>query len=140
MPLWRHVREWRLQQHKKDQPESKLLSSVSEQQFQYVQAISRIKRPTVGRLAEYFSVTPPTATGIVRRLEDQGLIRKKIDADDARIRHITLTKKGQRLPSVQEPAFKALADDISHILTEDELQRYSELTDKICSASKSDEN
>jgi len=146
MPLWQLVRRVsesygrRLQEHKKDQPGSKLLSSVSVQQFQYLQAISRMDRPTVGRLAEYFSVTPPTATVIVRRLEDQGLIRKKIDADDARIQHITLTEKGQRLLSVQEGAFKALAGDISHILTKEELRRYSELTEKICRAFEPEEN
>lgn len=140
MPLWRLVRRLldgfgrRLQEHQAQQPGARLLASVSTQQFLYLQAIEGLDQATVGRLAEHFGVTPPTATVIVRRLEEQGLIKKKLDADDARIHHLFLTDKGHRLLLVQEGALKALAGDIGKILTREEQRQYARLTEKICTA------
>ena len=99
-----------------------------------------MKQITVSRLAKYFEVTPPTATVIIRRLEDQDLIKKTTDAIDGRLQHISLTKKGHRLLAVQEGAFQALAKDIGHILTKKELHQYSILTQKICKVFENNEN
>lgn len=143
VPLWKLVRRVsesygrRLQEHKKKQVGRQSLSTVTVQQFQYLQAIQLLPSATVKALAVYFGVTAPTVTVLVQRLEEQGFVDKEGDSTDRRVQHLLLTEKGRRLLKVQEEAFKALADDIARILSDKEMRLYSEITRKICAAFES---
>lgn len=48
-------------------------------------------------LGEKTLVTKGTMTGVLERLEEKGLIRRELNAEDARSQLISLTKKGQQL-------------------------------------------
>lgn len=48
-----------------------------------------------GRLAELLHLHPSTLTGILKRLERQGMLRRRADPQDARRSLLTLTDKGR---------------------------------------------
>jgi DNA-binding MarR family transcriptional regulator len=49
------------------------------------------------RIAELCNVTPPTITGLCKKLEADGLVRRRADRADRRASVITLTSRAQRL-------------------------------------------
>jgi len=60
-----------------------------------VRFVGRHEGLTLGRLAELLHMHPGTVTGIVRRLEEEGLVVQTRDADDTRRRHLALTATGR---------------------------------------------
>lgn len=50
-----------------------------------------------GDLAAMLHLHPSTLTGVMSRLEDQGLIERTTDPDDRRRMHLGLTARGRRL-------------------------------------------
>ncbi|MCH7532767.1 MAG: MarR family transcriptional regulator [Gemmatimonadetes bacterium] len=52
---------------------------------------------TVGELAHAEQVRPPTISRLVSDLEEQGLVGRREDPEDRRVRWVEATKKGQRL-------------------------------------------
>lgn len=138
MQLWQLVRlvseryGKRLQEHKKARPGSGELDAMTVQQFQYLQAVNRFPSATVGGLAAYFRVTSPTVTVAVNRLVRAGFLKKSPSNVDGRSNLLVLTQKGRKVLRVQEGAFRALAEDISRALDENELGEYFRLTKKVC--------
>lgn len=60
-----------------------------------------------GEVVEHLRVRPPTANGILDRMEEKGLVIRSVSGSDARRRLITLTEKGEEL---QEQAHRAFLD------------------------------
>jgi DNA-binding MarR family transcriptional regulator len=52
--------------------------------------------PTLGEIAAAERVSAPTATKVVARLEDAGLVVREQDADDRRVVRVRLTAEGRR--------------------------------------------
>lgn len=52
---------------------------------------------TLGELAAAEQVRPPTMTRIVQALEQDGLVRRERDADDARVHRLRATAQGRRV-------------------------------------------
>jgi DNA-binding MarR family transcriptional regulator len=52
---------------------------------------------TLGELAAAEQVRPPTMTGIVRGLEQAGLVRREADPNDGRVARVQATPKGERV-------------------------------------------
>jgi DNA-binding MarR family transcriptional regulator len=59
-------------------------------------SIERLGPVTLGDLAAAERVQPPTLTRIVARLEQAGLVSRKIDPSDRRVARIQLTSLGRR--------------------------------------------
>jgi DNA-binding MarR family transcriptional regulator len=55
------------------------------------------RRQTVGQLADRLLIKPHSASGLVQRLESQGLIERILDPDDARVVHLQVTARGERI-------------------------------------------
>jgi DNA-binding MarR family transcriptional regulator len=51
---------------------------------------------TLGQLARLEQVSPPTVTRIAAKLEDDGLVSRRVDANDRRVSHVEVTDEGQR--------------------------------------------
>lgn len=61
-----------------------------------IRVLARFPGLTAGRLARLLHVHPSTLTGIVRRLERQGLVERRVDARDRRRALLGLTRAGRR--------------------------------------------
>lgn len=72
-----------------------------------VRFIGRNQGLTLGTLAQLLHLHPGTVTGIVRRLEEEGLVRQTRDADDTRRRHLSLTAKGRRIDRTRKGTVEA---------------------------------
>jgi DNA-binding MarR family transcriptional regulator len=59
--------------------------------------IGRHPRVTLGELAELLHLHPGTVTGIVRHLEELGLITRERSSEDVRRMHLTVTAAGRAL-------------------------------------------
>lgn len=62
-----------------------------------IRIVGRFPDIPAGRLAELLHLHPSTLTGILKRLERQGLLRRRADPQDARRSLLTLTDKGRSL-------------------------------------------
>ena len=60
---------------------------------------------SITRVAEALGIKPNVATGIIQRLVDRGLIERREDPDDRRVRLLTVTVRGS-----------ALIDDLASII------------------------
>lgn len=126
----------RLQEHKAGRPAAREFESLSVQQFQYLQALGSLPEPTVGSLARYFKVTSPTATSLVSRLIQAGYLKRVSHPYDRRSSYLKLTPRGRRILNVQIEAFRALARDITELLSPRELSEYVKLTRRVCDGLK----
>ena len=60
-----------------------------------VQLQSAGRELTMGEVSERLLISPSTCTRVVERMVVAGLVERRTDADDARIRHVTLTTAGR---------------------------------------------
>src|SRR6188474_1076724 len=72
-----------------------------------VRFIGRQSGVTLGQLAELLHLHAGTVTGIVRRLEELGLIVQTRNLDDTRRRHLALTPKGRDINRRQKGTVEA---------------------------------
>jgi DNA-binding MarR family transcriptional regulator len=69
---------------------------------------------TIGELAAAEQVRPPTMSGIVDGLEEEGLVRRAADPDDRRLVRVHPSAKGKRvLQRARERRIAALAERLS---------------------------
>jgi DNA-binding MarR family transcriptional regulator len=89
---------------------------------------------TLGELAAAEQVRPPTMTGIVRALEEAGLVRRDADERDGRIVRVRATARGKRvLERARERRIAKLAERLSG-LGQDELATVREAADLVDAA------
>lgn len=62
-----------------------------------IRIVGRFPDIPAGRLATLLHLHPSTLTGILKRLERQGLLRRRADPDDARRSLLALTEKGRSI-------------------------------------------
>lgn len=70
---------------------------VSPTQIAALSTIERAGPMTLGALAAAEQVAPPTITAAVGKLEEQGLVRREIDAGDRRVVRVEATRAGRKL-------------------------------------------
>ena len=62
-----------------------------------VRVLGRHPHLTAGALAKMLHLHPSTVTGLIDRLERDGLVRRQVDDDDRRATRVSLTPRGARL-------------------------------------------
>jgi DNA-binding MarR family transcriptional regulator len=65
----------------------------------------RLGTVTMGQLADHLGITEKTATGVVDRLEREGLVRRQRDETDRRVICVHLTRAGKTLAERLDKAF-----------------------------------
>ena len=114
-------------------PHQPLAKDLSLQQLT-VLSLVRTEGLGLAELARRSMVAPTVITGIVDRLERQGLIRREADTHDRRVNRLVLTEAGQELRVSVERALVAEVAAQLGDFTEDELkemQRGLELFDRV---------
>lgn len=94
----------------------------------------RTEGVTLAELARRTMVAPTVITGIVDRLERQGLIRREADKHDRRVNRLVLTDSGNEVSASVEKALVAEVATQLGDFTEDELRelgRGLELIDRV---------
>jgi DNA-binding MarR family transcriptional regulator len=75
---------------------SHTIESVTPSQVAVLSTLIRHGPSTVGQIATYEKVKPPSASRIITALEEQGLVHRTPDPEDRRSATISLTKAGER--------------------------------------------
>ncbi|WP_276620223.1 MarR family winged helix-turn-helix transcriptional regulator [Syntrophomonas wolfei] len=78
---------------------------VTPGQYSVLKCLWKDNGQTVKQLAEHLYLDSSTVTGILDRMEQKGLIKKKADPKDRRALQVLLTEKGQDL---EEPLTQAI--------------------------------
>jgi DNA-binding MarR family transcriptional regulator len=94
----------------------------------------RTEGVTLAELARRCMVAPTVITGIVDRLERQGLIRREADTRDRRVNRLVLTEQGiEASQSVERDLVSEVADQMQDFTEKElnELQRGLELLDRL---------
>jgi len=66
-----------------------------------VRIVGRFPGIAAGRLAEILHVHPSTLTGVLRRLEERGILQRRPDPRDARRALFMLTAKGRKVDTIR---------------------------------------
>jgi DNA-binding MarR family transcriptional regulator len=87
---------------------------------------------SLSELSERINAQNSTVTGIVDRMEREGLVERKRSQDDRRVVHIRLTKKGHELArSMKFEPFEIFRNAFEDALSPEELTTLVTLLDKI---------
>lgn len=70
---------------------------LSEAQAEVLECLEGSRPTAMSRVAERLACDPSNVTGIVGRLEARGLVERRADPADRRIRNLVLTDAGRRL-------------------------------------------
>lgn len=97
----------------------------------YVEAIYRLKSPTITELAEHLHVSKASTTLALQKLVKKGLVTKTQSADDRRMFNVTLTKKGLRLVETELKALREITGRLKALLTAQEVEQMTAVLQKI---------
>ena len=94
-------------------------------QFQFLMGLSREDGITQEELANNFHMNESTIARALRKLEDAGMVQRKVDENNRRRKIITVTEKGiatvdhiKKRDEAWEKKFKSLSDDDKNGLKE----------------------
>ena len=88
-----------------------------------VGTIAREGPITLGELAAIEQVAPPTATKVVAKLEEQGLVEREDDPSDRRVVRVALSDAGRRWLDVDRARRRDWLTDQVHRLHVDDVDR-----------------
>lgn len=97
---------------------------VTPGQYSVLKCLWKDNGQTVKQLAEHLYLDSSTVTGILDRMEQKGLIKKKADPKDRRALQVLLTEKGQAL---EEPLSQAILNANKKALQEMNDKEYESL-------------
>ncbi len=86
---------------------------------------------TVGTISQRRAVDAPTITGIIKRLEQNGLIERLNDREDRRVVKVYLTTEGENILRVLNPAVEAFNHSMLQGLSEAERKTFLENLQRI---------
>ncbi len=97
-------------------------SDVTIAQLYYIEAIFRLKRPSLNELAKELRISKASASTGVHKLIHKGLAKAEQSLDDRRVYYISLTAGGRRLIDAEKNSFRELSEGIRKTLTENEIR------------------
>jgi DNA-binding MarR family transcriptional regulator len=92
-----------------------------------VRMVGRFPGVQAGHLARLLHVHPSTLTGIIQRLEKQGLIRKRLDPRDGRRALLSLTERGHAVAAVSAGTVESSIERALERIPEERLAAASEV-------------
>ena len=86
---------------------------------------------TIGTISQNRGIDPPTVTGIVKRLEQNGLVERHNDREDRRVVKVKLTAEGESIIRILNPAVEQFNHDMLLGLSQVERQTFLENLQRI---------
>lgn len=102
--------------------------NISYSEYFYVEALNILEDATYSDLAQYLNLSKPSVTNMVKKLIAKGLIYKIQSEKDRRKSYLYLTDKGKLLLEQDYNVVNEFTQEIKDSLTEEELEKYKELT------------
>jgi DNA-binding MarR family transcriptional regulator len=100
-------------------------TGLSPSQLSALTSVERHGPLTLGALADHERVAPPSITRVVAKLEERGLVARRVDRDDRRVAHVSTTAEGASLlAEVRQRKDVWLAARLAR-LTDDQVARVS---------------
>jgi len=108
---------------------------VTPQQWMLLTTLASIEgEPTLAGLARHMMVSKQNVTGMVRRLEDVGLVRKSNDPEDLRSSRVVLTRRGAETVQRLRPAYQKWVDGFFSRIPEGERQSLVDAVERLLGA------
>ena len=77
-----------------------------------VRIVARFPGIPAGQIAQFLHVHPSTLSGILKRLEQQGLVRRRPDPKDRRRAFLGITEKGRRIDAAEVGTVEAAVERV----------------------------
>lgn len=103
-------------------------AALTVHQFRALLVIGMMGEPTTTEVAEHVGVQASVGTGIVHRLVDSGLVARREDPADRRIRRLVLTSKGKALSEEAVGAARAQRRAQLQCLSEAQLVQLADIS------------
>lgn len=109
----------------------KVALGVTGPQRLVIRVVARFPGIPAGQLAELLHLHPSTLTGIVKRLERQGLLSRRVDTRDRRRVLLGLTREGRQLDIDAEGTVEAAVRAALSTLSELKVRNAAEVLERI---------
>jgi DNA-binding MarR family transcriptional regulator len=99
-----------------------------------IRLIARFPGIPPGQLAELLHVHPSTLTGVLKRLERQGLIKRRPDPRDGRRAFLGITQKGRRVDAASTGTVEAAVQRVISLNPELKLEHARQVLSELADA------
>lgn len=96
--------------------------------------LSRVTALGVAELAEQVGRDPSTVSRQISKLEELGLVKRRANKEDMRVREAAITKAGHRMIEAISTARRRLLEQLLHDWSEQEREQLPRLIQKLASA------
>ena len=115
-------------------------STLTINQFHYIDAIARLGEPTITEIAEELKITKASVTGGVNKLIGLGFVQKTRSSVDRRVFHVRLTQAAQELVNARFQALHEYGQFVQSALSEEEARQFEAAIVKITQLFKDKES
>jgi DNA-binding MarR family transcriptional regulator len=106
-------------------------SDITSNIFLYLRKINFLDNPTISELAKAMEVSKPSASNMVSKMAEKGLLETKTSPKDGRVCLLALTDKGKKVVEIETWADIKFFEKIRGILDEEELKVMERILEKI---------
>jgi DNA-binding MarR family transcriptional regulator len=106
-------------------------STLTINQFHYIDAIARLGEPTITEIAEDLKITKASVTGGIKKLIVLGFVQKTRSSEDRRVFHVRLTQAAQSLVEARLQALHEYGQFVQSALSEEEARQFEAAMAKI---------
>lgn len=107
------------------------LSGLSFNEYDYLRLIEEHEQGIrITDLADEMKVTKPSASNMVARLENKGLVQRISCAEDGRAKRVILTEQVVKDLSYEQVVYQGIAEQIGKKLNADEMKKLVSLLEK----------
>ena len=107
------------------------LTSVQGAILGYIYKRTKVGLVYARDIEKEFDMRRATTTGILQLMEKQGLIERKLENTDARLKSITLTQKALKIQKEIEEEIKVSEEKLKNGLTSKEIENFTKILSKM---------
>lgn len=126
------------QKNLKEYEFSEEYSDISFNTFLYLRKIKSLGNPTMSELAKAMEVSKPSASNMISKMVEKGLLETKASPKDGRVCLLGLTNKGKKVVEIENGADMKFFEKVREILNKDELEVLERIFEKIAAGLEED--
>ncbi len=106
-------------------------SEISLNAYLYLRKIYSLGNPTMSELAKAMEVSKPSASNMVSKMAEKGMVETRASPKDGRVCLLELTDKGKKVVEIENGADMKFFEKVREILDEEELEVLEKIFGKI---------